>query len=481
MKLHIKHFCLVGLLAFSALIFAQENSMFLLRSLPQANEINTSSIPQIKGYIGFPALSSLRAEYYNSGFALEDIIHSGNGNLSDSLVIDYNSFSNALNTNNVYFQEVSNNWLGFGFKIKKSFFTASLSSKYKTRIFYPGSIGDISKGNYNFDNGTYSSLTTNGMSMDGIAYNEIAFGWAYPVKENLTIGVRIKLIGGVVNVKSEQLNLTISTQSNSELLFKTDAIIQTNLPLTITVDSLNHVDSIAITEDIDIPQFIKDNMGFGFDAGITYNPTSRLSIGLALNDIGIISYKSTSNTFRSNGTFKYSGVDLTGMFGNTENTNSNYWEMLDDSLRKSFTPTASDEKYSSGLQGNVVITGAYRMQNWLDLGALLKTQFYQGRPYPSLGLACGMTPNKLISTSISYSMRKGNYLNLGAGVVFKPGPFQIYLITDNITGAFALEKAKSINFRFGMNFIFGTGKPKVKQTLPNDMKELTTEVKKNNS
>lgn len=455
-----KYIIVIGISLLPQIVKSQENSMFLLRGLPQNNEINASAITESKGYIGFPGLNALQVEYYNSGFTLEDILHKGTGNMSDSLVLDFNSFANALSPNNIYFQEFSNSLIGFGFKIKKSYISMSLNTKMKAILYYPGTVGDISKGNYNFENGTYSSLTTQGMSMNGIAYNEIVIGWAYPIKKDLNIGVRMKIIGGVVNVKSEQADLTLTTQSSTELQFKTDAIFQTNIPLTVTLDSLNYVDSIDVADNVDMGQFIKDNMGFGFDVGITYKPSARLTVGIAVNDLGIITYKSNANTFTSNSTFKYSGVDLTGMFGSNAEAKSDYWGNLADSLENSFKFNSNQSKYRTGLQGNIILTGNYSMKSWLDLGAMVKTQFYQGRPYPSLGLACGLSPSKLFSSSISYSMRKGSYFNLGAGFIFKPGPFQLYLVTDNLASAFAIEKAKAINFRFGMNFVFGNGKPK---------------------
>lgn len=444
---------------------SQDNTMFLLRSLPQNASINASVIPEGKGYIGFPALSSLQVDYYNSGFALKDILHAGTGTKKDSLVIDLNSFGNALSANNVYFQEVSNTLLAFGIRIKKSYITFAVNSKFKSEMYYPGTIGDIPKGNFNYNTMQMQTLTTEGTSFNAMAYNEIALGCAYTLNDKVTVGGRLKYILGAVNIKSDKFDIVLNTLSSTELQIRTDASIQTNLPLTIKLDSLKYVDSVSMNDSAQTSKMLNGNSGFGIDLGVTYKPIPRLSIGVAANDIGFIRWKNYPTKFISHSTFNYNGIDLSSMFGENT-TNSDYWKQMEDSIKQSFKVSTDASSYSTDLQGNFILSGTFQMKKWLDLGAMVKTQFYQGRIYPSLGFACGLSPSKLFSSSISYSFRKGSYANVGVGFVFSPGPVQFYLVTDNIPAAFALEQAKAINFRFGINYILGAGDKAKKESKP---------------
>ena len=53
-----------------------------------------------------------------------------------------------------------------------------------------------------------------------------------------------------------------------------------------------------------------------------------------------------------------------------------------------------------------------------------------------------------------YSITRGSYVNLGAGLTAKLGPFQLYLETDNLL-ACNYTNTQSANARFGINLLFG--------------------------
>lgn len=456
--IYLRYTLLLLLVGYFTVGSAQDNTLFFLRSLPQKSNINASVIPEGKAFIGFPALSSVHYDYYNSAFALKDVLHLGTGARADSLVIDMNGFANSLSPNNVLFNEFSNTWLTFGFKVKSSFFTFALSTKYKSKFFYPASIGDIPKGNYDYSSGQVQTLSTTGTNFNTIAYNELALGYAKVINEKVTVGGRIKFLQGLGDVHTERVDIDVATTSNSEMTITSDILIKTSLPLEVELDSMGYVESVSSNSDMEISRFF-DNRGFGIDLGATYKPIPKLVLGIALNDIGYIRWSAYPNTFTSNATFKYSGVDLSDMFIDGNNS-SKYFDQMKDSIKSSFIVTNTASNYTTGLQGNIVLSGNYQMLKWLDLGALVKSQFYYGQAYPSLGLACAMSPSKLFSSTVSYSMRKGSYNNLGVGFAFNPGALQFYLAVDNISNAFALENAKAINMKFGINFILGSNPDK---------------------
>lgn len=452
--LHLRLALLLFLGLFSISLFAQDNTLFFLRSLPQKSNINAAVIPEGNGFIGFPALSSVHYDYYNSAFALKDVLHLGTGLKADSLIFDVNGFANSLSDNNVLFNEFSNTWLTFGFKVKSNFFTFALSTKYKSKIFYPSSIGAIPDGNYDYSTGQTQTLSTTGTNFNTIAYNELALGYAKVINEKVTVGGRIKFLQGIGDIHTDRVDIDVATTSNSEMTITTDILVRTTMPIEVTYDSLGYVDDVDAADDMDAAKFL-DNRGIGIDLGATYKPIPKLTLGAALNDIGYIRWSAYPNTFVSNSTFKYSGVDLSDMFVDG-NSGSEYFDQMSDSIKSSFKVENTNSNYTTGLQGSIVLSANYQMLKWLDLGTLVKSQFYYGQAYPSLGLACAMSPSKLFSSTISYSMRKGSYNNLGVGFAFNPGPLQLYLAVDNITNSLALENAKAINMKFGINFIIGS-------------------------
>lgn len=71
---------------------------------------------------------------------------------------------------------------------------------------------------------------------------------------------------------------------------------------------------------------------------------------------------------------------------------------------------------------------------------------------------------KAWSYSVSYSIMNASANNIGMGLSYKIGPWQMYLITDNIAAPFWavnessfsdewLKNTKTVNFSFGLNFL----------------------------
>ena len=62
----------------------------------------------------------------------------------------------------------------------------------------------------------------------------------------------------------------------------------------------------------------------------------------------------------------------------------------------------------------------------------------------------------MLSGSLSYSMYGNNYMNLGLGLSVRGGPVNIYFITDQAPSAYFWPKEfSSLNFRLGLNLVFG--------------------------
>ena len=96
---------------------------------------------------------------------------------------------------------------------------------------------------------------------------------------------------------------------------------------------------------------------------------------------------------------------------------------------------------------------------------------FKGRLREQLTISANFYPIKEIAGSLSWSIMNRTFNNFGIGLSFNPGPFNLYIISDNIPLTFAVEqssgapipyKARTANIRFGINFVFGCHKEKKK-------------------
>ena len=257
---------------------------------------------------------------------------------------------------------------------------------------------------------------------------------------------------GVASMESEYMNLDIQTLDNGYMRIAADAAFRTNMPLEISYDDAGYVDDVQF--DSFSNQLVSTkNSGFGFDIGATYQLTDKLLLGAAINDIGYIKWKDETSRFYTNGVFEYTGIDvseeLTGDAGDQE-----YLEDIVDDFEDTFRFSDEGGSYTTGLMGSFNVSADYQFKHWLNFGFVSKNYWVDKKLVPQITLATGLQAGRTLSGVLSYSYMKNAPANLGAGMAFNLGAFQLYAVTDNLTSMFKPSTAKYVNARLGINFVF---------------------------
>jgi hypothetical protein len=113
------------------------------------------------------------------------------------------------------------------------------------------------------------------------------------------------------------------------------------------------------------------------------------------------------------------------------------------------------------------VGGSYQIIDQIGIGILSRTEYYKKRLREQLTLSANFSPLKFLSFSLSYTIMNNTYNNFGFGFSSRLGPFNLYMISDNIPLAYAVEqssqmiipyRAKVLNLRIGLNLAFGCGK-----------------------
>ncbi|MCG8579432.1 MAG: DUF5723 family protein [Bacteroidales bacterium] len=457
----MKHiYIAIILLGLSVIARAQDNAFMLLKGVPQTTQINPAFRPVSGGYFSLPALGSVKINGSNTGFSWSDIIRSGTGSQADSLVIDLDNLSDNLQDNNLLASEASVQIIGLGFRVKKAFITFDINHRMKAKVKYPKSLLDLRYGNYNYDQDVPISHSLSDLFINTMDYHEVALGISHPITEKLTFGARIKYLIGVANAESEKFNVGIETFNDGTMLMTSDAAIRTSYPLVVELDEEGYIDDISTDDDADAADILMgDNRGFGFDAGLTYQLNEKFTFGAAVNDIGFINWKSNTNRFYSNGTFEYNGIDISQTITGDDD-DVDYLEDLTDDFEDSFKFSSEESSYKTNIMGSFNITAQYQPKQWLDLGAIYKSYFVDGDMVPETTFAVGLTPGSALSTVFTYSLMKNAPANFGTGIAVKLGALQIYAATDNINSLVTPDKAKYVNARLGINFVFNGRKKK---------------------
>ncbi|MFT5749253.1 MAG: hypothetical protein ACI93S_000506 [Ancylomarina sp.] len=457
----------VGLIV-SNLTSAQEmnNTLYLMKNVPQSNQLNPAIQPECKVVFGFPGLSSIYLNYSNNGFSYNDIIKDGTGLQKDSLVVDINSFHDALQSTNRISNQFNYTFFTLGIRAKKMFFTLDVSSKVDTRFgFDKGLISFFKDGN-----AAYMGQTANlgAIGLEGTAYNEVALGVSKQVTEKLTVGIKAKALFGVANMYMDNSNLSVYTSESGDLVrLRSKQLMKVSMPLDITEktdpDGTSYIDDIDILDDDIDANFFSgtDNKGFAFDLGATYQFDEKITFYASILDIGSIKWKNSYELYQD-ASFDWAGGDWS-QSGNSNDPNyreiEDVMEDLTDSISDAFRFRDNTGSYSKALPTKVYLGGSYDLNKRLSFGAVSRTEIYDGKIRPSLTLSANTRVIRNFSASFSYSMVNNSYNNIGVGVAGKLGPFQIYAVSDNIL-AMNPSTARLANVRFGVNMMFGCRKKK---------------------
>lgn len=430
----------------------QNPSMFWLNGIPQSSRANPSFMPKLGFYIGMPGTSSLGVRLGHNGFALGDLI------VKDQigrLTWDVDNFLTTLNPVNNLNLNLSLELLSFGFRAGRSFWTFDVTEKVTTQLDYPRDLMLL------FFRGNNQFVTENratdlsGLGLGFTHAREIAIGYARNFSDRLSIGIRAKLVQGLSNVSFERSNISLMTDSTDySLLLNADILANISLPS--RLGPLNNNTNNNSDFEFDPADYISNfqNLGGALDLGVQFKPTDNIIIGLALNNIGFISWKSGVENFAIQGEYEFEGLDLVTPSNGGAN-GADPFEQLLDSLENEFAIEETQLAYRQTLPMWAHLSFAYDLHPRHRLGLVAVTEFVGSSVRPSFTFSYNFKLMQAMGLSLSYSYAEKSFSNLGGGFFLNMGPLQLYLVANNWLGAMRPQTLKSTHLNFGINWVFG--------------------------
>lgn len=473
---------LIGIITLSA--FAQQsNTMYFLNKSPQSTLLNPAFKPECNWYLGgLPAqitpvigqvFSPLSFNINNTSFSMKDFIHHGEGDLADSLVIDMVQFVNSLNNYNYLTFDMQYELLSFGVKVKDMYFTFHATERIDFKFGYTRDFFQLPL----WGNGHPANIGRDvnmSFGIDFTHFREYAVGFSKEINNKLQVGGRAKLLMGMTNINTKtndniwytdptSFDYTISnlTEMNASLPFVEYLYTDSN--------TSGNVDSV-VTQDFDPAEYflMGKNKGAALDLGATYQYNDRIMFSASIVDLGFIRWKNNTYNFTNTGDIGFNGVDISeqlsvgytdeGSLGVDGDSTANAFTKFADSLLHEFTFVDSTLYYTTYLTPKMYIGGTFKLNEKLNVGALVKVEFYKKLIHPSLTLSANSQLLKWLAVSGTYTMINREYYNIGLGLTMKMGPFKMFWVNDNVLAFFMPHISRSINWRTGMYWAFGCNK-----------------------
>ncbi|NLN29937.1 MAG: hypothetical protein GX158_01655 [Bacteroidales bacterium] len=207
------------------------------------------------------------------------------------------------------------------------------------------------------------------------------------------------------------------------------------------------------------------NKGLGLDIGLEYILSDRFRLSASVTDLGYIRWKRDLTNLQSENQFVLSAVSFQDIYDGSIDFGELGQEIFD-SLQKAFTVTSTAIPYKTNIPAGLILGAGYSPTGSLTLGLLSHTRFDGNSFRETFTVSANLNIGNALSTSLAYTAASHSYDNLGLGLAFRLGIFQLYALADRIplrwnkftAGDDSIpvpEYLSTLHARAGVNLVFG--------------------------
>jgi Family of unknown function (DUF5723) len=478
MRILKKNLLLVLLMICPTFLLAQQvNTLYFMENLPSRNMYNPAFQPINDLYISLPVIGYTQLSFGNNSVALKDLMYKSNGQFVTSLYDlggKYDLYQKIkptflMNAN------VQVNLLTIGFRNKSSFWTFSINEKMDASVTLPKDLFKFalfgvdnvpSQGVQEYDERSVP-FDFSGLKVDMTAYTEFALGYAKDVNEQWSVGGKVKFLYGNFNMSNVNKSTVFEPGPESTTMRSTGSI-NTSVPFPVTYSpNLLPISYDQSKASNPASYVVPSGLGAGLDLGFDFWANDDLSLSLAVNDLGFISWTNANNVnYNTN-------LNFTGVANQTGFDNNNFLFLtnlfsgstLQDSLLVSLksTQTVSKKPYTTFTTAKLNGGIEYKVfDNNASIGLLSRTYFGNLNTSEEITTSFNLRPADWINASLSYSFLNGNFSNIGFGIGLQTWIFHWFFAADYIptylykAGGLPIVPAGTgtFNVAMGMNLIF---------------------------
>lgn len=446
---------------------AQSNIMYGSTRNPLMNSANPAFFPShSRVYLALPGANL----NLSSPLAYSSIFHYDSAD--NKTYINANSILDTLSNGEQIRFGTNIHAVGFGLDFGKFFLTLSTQAKVDFGFGMPsGLITFLSEGNYGHTGDDVIELL-DGNLIGARVYGEGALGFGLRLNDNLTIGARVKLLVGYLDLSNAGSSLTLTTAPDYSSM---TADLNLNMNYTSAIDITT--DTVNNTTTANVRTYMPKNYGVNFDLGARYE-TDLFEVSASIIDFGPGIHWTDGIkrvvSARENNNFTFTGIDVSNiMQGGT--LDSSYTQLLIDSLTAlaEYKTIDGGDAYWTAIPTKVNLGGMFHITSGVSAGLLFHGEFDRGLvkvgdvfKTKTVGFYSRTSAlarvnlydwvEVVASASVLTNNGKWNWFNPGIGLTLTPfRTFQIYTFLDYISNFYIVD-AKQLNISVGLNLFFGS-------------------------
>ncbi|WP_163306178.1 DUF5723 family protein [Dysgonomonas sp. 521] len=420
-----------------------------------------------QGYLVVPVLPSVGANVQSNSFNLDNLTFGGENGKRVTFMhqsVDANRFLSNLSEDNYAGADVNIKLLAVGFYRGDAFWTFDLGVRSHADVNIPKGFFGLLKKGFDQDNQTRYNLSN--LSATGYAFIELGASYSRPfVDNNLMLGARVKVLGGLADFDFDAQNLAID--AGPEYWSATSkATLRGSAPgVRPKYDSKDNLDGFDFDSGFNIPGF-----GLGLDLGAVYDmkdvlpALNGLKVSAAINDIGFISWsKDNSINLQSPETeVRITPNDYTYFSKNGSSLKDVFEDAFDDIKQAVNLKGETRKSRVTKLRMNINVGAEYEiLQDKLSAGALYHLRFGNYFNLSEFTLSLNYRPCHWFATSASYSFVHSKFDTFGLAMHLAPSKgVTFFLASDyaipHVSSEFLPTTSKAVNLQFGFSIPLGS-------------------------
>ena len=409
--------------------------------------------------IGLPVLSSLQFQVISNGFVPRSFMSVAGNTLN----VSPNNLESQLRNRNLLYANANVDLLHVKVRYLNWDIWYGMRQNQQVSLFYPKSLVSLAING----NDQYSDIPMDltPLGFNGTMYREHTLG-ASTKRGKWVFGGRVSLLHGLTNayLKPENLNLTVtddmySMTADADAVLKTSGFPGDSLS-TMDLTQFGNFGELSLNSFSDFTSFMRSsyfsrfrNPGFALSGGASYEYNSNFTFSFAFSDLGFISWSDSTKFYNIKGESDFKGVDALGemLSGGEFSADS----LVHDFVSNFETEEDAEGGYTTWLHTKFYLSATYQLAYRTHLNASLYGVVNR-RLYPAFTLGISQGVGRILSVSLSASMSQRTISNIGFGFLVKPGPFQLYVVADNIYSPLVDPLTfTNMNVRAGINIVLG--------------------------
>jgi len=307
------------------------------------------------------------------------------------------------------------------------------------------------------DFGNITSYNTDNIDYSGMGYRELAVGYARDINENISIGIRGKILFGAVFIDVNDWSFGVNTTLNGdslELTHKGPGRLM--IPVTTKLDDNKIVRYMEGKNAVGKYLSSYHNPGLGIDLGATFTINEKSSLTVSTTDLGAIWFRHNTMDIEQNFSHVFDNPELNDYLeSSNEGEYFNPYNLIlktKDEIPKLYRPQVDTAGFVQGLVPKTSLHYQYYFSERLSFGATNQSAFYKNN-FLNILTVSGLQNRGNFSIFESVNLYGLKTVTVGAGIQYEGRFGQIFAAADNIFAVIQPTKNESFSFSVGISLL----------------------------